>query len=574
MRLSILAAILIVAAGLRMYDLTHSPPGLNQDEAMNAWTAWCMLKTGHDHLNKPWPVFYMTDFGDNRSTLHLYFIMPFQAVGGLNVWTLRLPSAVGGVAAVLLAFVVGRRLFGERAGLIAAATMALNPWHIQQCRWGHEAAFVPLLVLLPVAMMLWANFPLDESQDRKLCPLVALLAGLVTGTCCYGYPAVRMFIPIFLIGLVGLLLPSIWAMIKTRRGGLAMAGFVVGVAATFGPLVYVHMTDSEINRRGKYSSAWEPTDSTSQKLSKMASRYPGHLGPDFLFSDGDHSKAQSPPGMGMFYWYSLPLMLAGLVAVIVTFFRSRSSRLLLLWLVIYPIPDCFTFYSPGAMGMGAPQSMHALRSLVGLPALVLLEGLGAAVMLGWLWKNMRESAYVVAGVLVSAGAILNVMYLHRFFGEYNRDRQIYADYQVDLLEASQWLRPRLAEHQRVFVDMNGLNQPYAIMLVGLQYDPVKWLKDEQLVVTADPQRFQGLAQCRTAPFPPEMPFAGTEWRTSRAVRQGGLHLRHILDAVPCGLAVKRPAGLAHFYHPSREQIRPHSLFSRGRKARLRSHASR
>ncbi|MBI5865790.1 MAG: hypothetical protein HZB38_15060, partial [Planctomycetes bacterium] len=43
-----LVAILLLAAALRLAGLTTVPPGLNQDEAANAWNAWCLLKSGHD----------------------------------------------------------------------------------------------------------------------------------------------------------------------------------------------------------------------------------------------------------------------------------------------------------------------------------------------------------------------------------------------------------------------------------------------------------------------------------------------------------------------------------------------
>ena len=35
-------AITALAALLRFARLDHSPPGLNQDEAINAWNSWCL----------------------------------------------------------------------------------------------------------------------------------------------------------------------------------------------------------------------------------------------------------------------------------------------------------------------------------------------------------------------------------------------------------------------------------------------------------------------------------------------------------------------------------------------------
>ena len=54
--------------------------------------------------------------GEHRTPLFLYLLVPFQFVGGLNVWTTRLPNALGGVACVLLTWYLGARWFGRPVG--------------------------------------------------------------------------------------------------------------------------------------------------------------------------------------------------------------------------------------------------------------------------------------------------------------------------------------------------------------------------------------------------------------------------------------------------------------------------
>src|SRR4030095_14881121 len=155
MKSLLLVLILAAAAVLRLWNLDQMPLGLHVDEAANAWNAYCLLKTGSDQHGVRWPVFYLRAFGDNRSSLFAYALLPIQAIGGLNVWTTRLLAALGGILTVLLIYWVGTKLFGVRVGLAAAAMLALNPWHLQQSRWGHEASLVPILTLLPVTALLW-----------------------------------------------------------------------------------------------------------------------------------------------------------------------------------------------------------------------------------------------------------------------------------------------------------------------------------------------------------------------------------------------------------------------------------
>ena len=53
----LLLAILLVGGALRLWRLGESPPGLNVDEAANAWNAYCLLKTGIDQYGVSWPIF-------------------------------------------------------------------------------------------------------------------------------------------------------------------------------------------------------------------------------------------------------------------------------------------------------------------------------------------------------------------------------------------------------------------------------------------------------------------------------------------------------------------------------------
>jgi 4-amino-4-deoxy-L-arabinose transferase-like glycosyltransferase len=195
---TILLLILLLAASLRLYKLGQiSPPGFNQDEAVNAWNAWCLLKTGKDYTGVSWPVFYVRNVGGNSSSLYVYMLLPFQALAGLNVYTTRLPAALTAVFNTFLIYFVARRLFNLPTALAAAALLAIDPWDIQHSRWGHDASVTPFLSLAPLALMLWANMPISDNKTASPRPIIAAVAGALTGIVCYGYYAVRLFVPPF-----------------------------------------------------------------------------------------------------------------------------------------------------------------------------------------------------------------------------------------------------------------------------------------------------------------------------------------------------------------------------------------
>ncbi|MHC4498291.1 MAG: glycosyltransferase family 39 protein [Planctomycetota bacterium] len=458
----ILLCILLLAGFLRLVNLGQSPPGLNQDEAANAWNAYCLLKTGKDQVGISWPIFYMRGLGGSLSTLHVYLLLPFQAIGGLNIITTRLPAVIGGVFTVLLIYFVGRRLFDQKVAIVAAGLLALNPWHLQQSRWGHGADLCALFGIAPLAMLLWANMPLCKDKTRAPRPILAGLAGAVTGICCYSYPAVRLFVPAFLLAAGLVTLPAWWNQLKTRKGALAIAAFVVAFALTFGPLAWRHVFHSEgVARQREALFLWTNSDQASIVLNKVANRYIQHFGLDFLFVNGDHYQIQSPPDMGQFHWYMYPLMVLGFITLARKAKLSYSARILLVYILVYPIGDIFFRHI----------SLHALRSSPGLCSLVLLSAVGVVSTATWLWKQSHVLLFAVIAAFMLLVIGLNARYLSRFYGEYNRRPAIYHGFHVDLIEACRWLRPRFDNVEAVFCTTQGMNQPYIITLVALGYDP-------------------------------------------------------------------------------------------------------
>ena len=466
----ILLFILLLAAFLRLVKLGQiSPLGLNQDEAANAWSAYCLLKTGKDYSGAHWPIYYVRNLGGNSTPLYVYLLLPFQALGGMSIYTTRLPGALGGIFTVWLIYFVARRLFNTETGLAAAALLAVNPWHLQQTRWGHEASIAPLLGLAPLALMLWAGLPISNDKTAAPRPLIAAVAGALTGIGCFGYHSVRLFVPIFIFAAVLLNLPGWYQTLKTRKGLFAIAAFFIAFAATFGQLAYLHIFHPEgIGRHALYQPAWVGSAGLSVAIKEVASRYIQHFGPDFLFLNGDLYAIQGPPVGGQFHWYELPLMLAALLVLLIKFRSSPSLRTILAFILAYPVGD--------SLGWNM-LSIHALRSAPGLCSLILLSAVGVVEAAKWLWKQNRDSAIITVMVFAAAVVIFNVRFFYHFYGEYNRRPPVYHMLHTDLVEACQWLRPRLDDFDAVYFTAGNFNMPYVLTAVALGYDPKRWFSE-------------------------------------------------------------------------------------------------
>lgn len=459
----------LLAALLRLFRLDHAPPGLNQDEAVNAWNAFCLLRTGKDMVGASWPVFYAHAIGDNRTTLLFYWLIPFQALGGLGVMGARAAVAVSGVLCVPLLYFVAARWFGRATALAAAALLAINPWHVGLSRLAIEAGILPLFGLGTLALMGIAGFPLADRGARPVRPGVAALAGIVGGIGCYGYWAQRLYFPA-LLALLLIFGARRWRdLLRTPRGPLALLLFALGLAATLGPLAWRHIVDPAIAVRSEMTRLWEPDSPITEILGRVLERYAIHFGPGFLFARGDYHATAGPSGHGAFEWPLLPTMLIGLA---VTLRRARGSAAhatLLALVLAYPVGDLVARY----------HGVHPFRSAPGIVGLALLAAVGAVGAVRWLARRHRALAWTVAALFCMTTALSDYRHYVEYIGAWPARPEVHRYFHADLIEACEWLRPRLREGDRVFWTTNRTNMPFAITLVGLGYDPRRWRTDEK-----------------------------------------------------------------------------------------------
>lgn len=469
---AILAAIMLIAMVVRLAGLSAMPPGLNHDEAANAWNAYCLLTTGHDQVGETWPVFYSRCLGSNRSTLYLYALLPFQAIGGLGVFTTRAPNAIGGVLAVVLLYYLGRRLFGRTTGLAAAALLAVNPWHVHMSRWGHEAGLVPLLAIGSFAAMAWAGLPLGRG-DGNAPPRVwrSACAGAIMGIAHYGYQSLRMCLPIFVLAII-VANPRPWrSLLASREGKRAFVAFVFSAGVLIAPLAIMHLIDPEINKRARTIWAWGADESAATAVTGVAGRYLAHFGPGFLFITGDADQTRGPAGLGQFHIYALPLLVAGAASLVARVRTSGGARLVLLWVLVYPAGDL----------LHSANGVHALRGAPGLFGIVLLAATGATAIGAWVRRHGRRSVHVAAVATIIIVVTVNARFAVTYSSRYCSSPAVREGFHVALWEASEWLRPRLDDYAAVFCTNRGMNMPYIITLVGLRYDPNRWFDEPREV---------------------------------------------------------------------------------------------
>ncbi len=103
------------------------------------------------------------------STLLTHFLLSFANIQFMA----RLGSAVFGVLTVLFVFILGKKLFSETEGLMAAAFVCISPYLIQFSQYSRAYA---LFVLLAVLSLYFFCRALQENQWRHWIPWALFLA--------------------------------------------------------------------------------------------------------------------------------------------------------------------------------------------------------------------------------------------------------------------------------------------------------------------------------------------------------------------------------------------------------------
>ncbi len=210
-------AILAVAAALRLWRLEI--PSLWFDEILVAMVAKLPVATiVHRSLTEDFhpPLFYLLA----------------KAVGevGLSEAVLRLPLVVFGVAGVWLSWRAGRELLSERAGLLLAAVVTLQPWHLLLSRQLRPYAVIFFFSLLAFLFLYRA---LRDGRRRDF-----VLAAFSLWP-----PLLLHFSGLLVMGGAGLLTLCAWARGRATRSNVAWFSLTcLGAVALALPFLWMLFT--------------------------------------------------------------------------------------------------------------------------------------------------------------------------------------------------------------------------------------------------------------------------------------------------------------------------------------------
>jgi hypothetical protein len=368
---------LLIAALFRLPFLPSNPIAIHADEASTGYDAYSIWETGKDQHGVFLPLFARS-FGEYNEALHRYLVAPSVALFGLNAFAIRLPNAVVGLVTVWMLFHLALALSRNMTvACLASLFLAISPWHVHFSRWSARAILMPLFFCLALFLFL-------KGKDR---PRYWVFSALSFGLCLYTYSAARVFVPVFLIGLI-------WI----YRDDLKRRKFAVCISASLFLVIFTRLFLFWITSEGMNRAQ----ELVKPDLMALIHNYITYFMPDFLFLNGDTNLRHSIPGMGQLYHFELLLIPIGIWHVWRT--QQTTRALLFLWFFLYPIPAAFT---------GEP---HAIRSLMGAPLFALFSGFGCCAVYTKL-KTLKHAHIIMASIALIA--VFNVsIYLKRYYVDY------------------------------------------------------------------------------------------------------------------------------------------------------------
>jgi 4-amino-4-deoxy-L-arabinose transferase-like glycosyltransferase len=348
----LIGLLFVVGLLIRVIDLENQPYIMAGDEAQFAYEAASLKDNSHWIYNP-----FQMGLWHHPRIVHTLMGISIASLGQ-TIAAARMPWAILGALTIPAVYLLGRRLFDHRMGLVAALFMVSFPVHVMFSRTAMDMTGDPLFLALALACMTAALRDGDMME--------AALAGLFLGLSQYFYFAGRIAGPVMVAYVIWHFLRD-WRATWQRIGPLIVALVLVFVV-TF-PNFYATDQDTErpLSPRLSQVSIWETGSvEAAQKEDRLGEFLVDQIEHGLLayfhFHDESDVYGRYNPVLG---WYGGVPCLIGLIVVLR---RWRDPRFILpaLWAT-------GTALLGGAMLIDPP---HYPRYINPDPALALLVALG------------------------------------------------------------------------------------------------------------------------------------------------------------------------------------------------------
>jgi hypothetical protein len=400
-------AVLLLAAAMRLIFLQEVPPGLAQDEVLNADVVTFIRQGAHS-------LFFREGYG--HEPLYHYWSVPFQVLLGDNVLSIRLPAAVLGFLLVALTMRWVKRAFDPVVAVASGLFLAISWWPIIFSRIGIRP------IMEPVFLLLFAWF----------WPRRPWLAGLFLGLSLYTYTGARViFLWPMLLAVYWFFLgrdksvPRVLLFGRSWPQPLVAALISLLVAlVVYLPLALTLRADPTLQQRVQQLEG--PLTALGEgDLSPILGTSLATLGV-FSFT-GDPRWTYMLPSRPLFDPLTAVFFYAGL-ALAIWCFKQPAYAFTLFWLAVGLLPSAIT-----------PQAPSTIRMIGALPAVYTFPALAVA----WLWGKRDRAGWARIAIpfLLSGLFLLNLATTITFgFVRWSQALDTRIKYQSVLVDIADYLK--------------------------------------------------------------------------------------------------------------------------------------
>ncbi len=445
------AALTLAGLALRVYDLGDLPGGFYCDEAANGYNAHQLFSEGVDEHGKPYPLFVWS-FLAFKYPFYIYPTAIWTGLFGLSEFTTRFQAALYGAATIPVAFAIARTFSGTAGGIAAAAVITILPWHHHFGRIAFSLSGLPFWFGLGFLFLARA---LGEHARRSDW----IAAGVFLAVTPYVYAPGQLVVAPLVVIAVLLHLDVVW-----RRRGWAALGAIAGLLVCL-PFLYFFWSNLELQTRyAEMISVFTPNRTTAEAFERIRSNYLLHYSTRFLFERGDPVIRHGVRTAGELYWAIAPWIAIGALGSLLM--PNRRSKLLLVWLAIYPFGAILIREAPSAT-----------RAVTGALLFPVLAGVGFGYFVR-LCQRFGSKALTAVAIVLACGATLRFLVPEAIaYGrEYYTAYPTYSaaglyGFQYGWRDLFSYMEPRRPEVDELRVSTTDLNQGYIFRLFYLDRTP-------------------------------------------------------------------------------------------------------
>ena len=464
----LIVLIFLLALFLRLINFgTSVPPSLNWDEVSLGYNAYSILSTGKDEWGRVMPITFEA-FGDYKLPGYIYTLVPFIAIFGLNETAVRVPSVLLGSFSVVFLYLIILNLTKDRKwAILAAALLAISPWHFFLSRIALEANLALSFFLIGFYFL-----SLGLKSAKFLLP-----ASIILGLSIFTYNSARIFVPLFLLSFIILF----WKNIKWGRlsiisalifGAFLAIGFYLAVFQDSSARYYwVRILDEGAIAYLDQSRNLSTYPEIITKLiynkpvyfvSSLILNYLKHFSINFLALSGGTNYQFNIQNMGLIYLAELPFLIYGLFKL----YKSRVGLLFIAWFLIAPIPSALTREAP-----------HALRSIFMIGSIQAITAFGLIKFSDALKRNpawVNLSYGLIALVLLFNAGIYYKTYFTTYPTQYSQA------WQYGYKQAINSVNQNYDKYPKIYFSKY-YGEPHIFYLFFSEYDPARYQSNETLV---------------------------------------------------------------------------------------------